>query len=140
LIAEVLDDSPAEKAKLRASKMSGDGSLLLGDLITAVDDNPVRYVEDLLSAIEERREGDVVKLRILRGCDSNRSEIVEAKLVSRDKLRDSAAGTTGAAFKNRSGGQRRGTTNGNPFGIRGNGNRGSNQVSASSETAANAWQ
>jgi len=66
LIAEVLEDSPAQRAGLKASKLMADGSVVLGDLITSVDGEPVRQVEDLLSAVEEKRQGDVVTLRVLR--------------------------------------------------------------------------
>jgi len=87
LVAEVWPNSPAEQAGLQASALYGDGSMRLGDLITAVDDQTVTQVEDLLSAIEEKNEGDTVRLRIRRGCSERRSEIVTAKLVSRDKMK-----------------------------------------------------
>jgi S1-C subfamily serine protease len=96
LVAEVLPNSPAEQAGLQASSLRGDGSIRLGDLITDVDDQPVRQVEDLLSAIEEKREGDTVTLRILRGCSPQGSQTVKARLVARDAMRES--NRTGAQF------------------------------------------
>jgi S1-C subfamily serine protease len=87
LITEVLPNSPAERAGLQPSQIRGDGSIILGDLITDVDGQPVRQVEDLLSAIEERREGDTVQLGVQRGCDPSRLDRVAARLVSRESLR-----------------------------------------------------
>lgn len=87
LVAEVLPNSPAEQAGLQASSLRGDGSVRLGDLISDVDDQPVRQVEDLLSAIEEKKEGDIVTLRIQRGCSPQRIERVQVRLISRDAMR-----------------------------------------------------
>jgi len=47
-------------------------------------------VEDLLSLVEEKAAGDVVELRLLRGCDAARAEIVRVKLISRDDLPETA--------------------------------------------------
>jgi S1-C subfamily serine protease len=96
LIAEVLPNSPAERAGLKATFQRSDGSLVLGDLITHVDDQPVRHVEDLLSAIEEKREDDIVRLRLERGVTSTSSftktETISVRLMARDKLRNSSIG------------------------------------------------
>jgi S1-C subfamily serine protease len=96
LIAEVLPNSPAERAGLKATFQRGDGSLVLGDLITHVDDQPVRQVEDLLSAIEEKREDDIVQLRLERGVTSSsafsKTETISVRLMARDKLRNPSIG------------------------------------------------
>jgi S1-C subfamily serine protease len=84
--AEVIPNSPAERAGLQASQLRGDGSINLGDLITDVDGQPIREVEDLLSAIEEKREGDIVELGIQRFCDPYQQERVSVQLVSRESL------------------------------------------------------
>ena len=75
-----------------------DGELTLGDMITHVGGAPVRQVEDLLSAIEERQPGEAVELRVLRRCDPRRAETVPARLVSRDDLRKQATSTAPARF------------------------------------------
>eukprot|EP00957_Ditylum_brightwellii_P167681 12764921-Ditylum_brightwellii.AAC.1 len=59
LVVDVLPRSPALEAGLRASSLRGDGTIILGDLITHVDGQPVREAEDLLSAVEEKKSGDV---------------------------------------------------------------------------------
>lgn len=82
LIVEVLPNSPAQAAGLKASILRSDGSIVLGDLITHVNGNSVRQVEDLLSAIEERADGDIVVLKILRGCDKSKVEIFRVRLTA----------------------------------------------------------
>ena len=85
LVAEVIPNSPAAAAGLKASSLRPDGTIVLGDLITEVNGEPVRETEDLLSTIEERQIGDVVKLRVLRKCDPRSFEILSVKLTARDK-------------------------------------------------------
>jgi len=100
LVADVIPNSPADFAGLRATAMNSDGSIILGDLVTGVNGERVRQGEDLVSAIEEKREGDIVMLSVLRDCDPLRSETVEVTLTTRDKLRtqdgdDRMAGSNG---------------------------------------------
>ena len=94
LVADVLADSPAERAGLRAMKLRSDGSTVLGDLITRVNDQPVEQVEDLLAAIEEKQVGDMVRLTVHRGCDPRRREQISVPLVARDGLRSRTSQTT----------------------------------------------
>lgn len=84
LVADVVPNSPAVAAGLESSKLRSDGSIDLGDLIARVDGVPVRQTEDLISAIEEKKEGDVVNLTVWRKADPRRVEIIRAKLASRD--------------------------------------------------------
>lgn len=91
LVAEVIPNSPAVVAGLMASTMSPDGSIVLGDLVTEVDGEPVRQAEDLISAIEERNDGETVTLRVLRKCDPRRSVDIRATLTTRDKLQPRSA-------------------------------------------------
>ena len=82
LVVEVLAGSPAEAAGLRSTKRGSMGEVLLGDLVTDVDGTPVLGVEDLLSAVEERQAGQVVTLKVLRGCDPNRATALKVRLGS----------------------------------------------------------
>lgn len=86
LIAEVWSNSPALKAGLKATTMNSNGSIELGDLVTGVNGDRVRQGEDLVSAIEEKRDGDKVYLTVLRNCDPFKSETIEVTLTTRDKL------------------------------------------------------
>lgn len=89
LVAEVVPNSPAVVAGLEASTMSADGSIVLGDLVTSVNGEPVRHAEDLISAIEEKSEGETVTLGVLRKCEPRRSETVRVTLTTRDKVQQS---------------------------------------------------
>jgi S1-C subfamily serine protease len=87
LVVEVLPGSPAETAGLRATELRSDGTLELGDMIAEVDGEAVAGVEDLLSAIEARADGDTVAVQIWRKCDRHLAETVRVKLVASDKLK-----------------------------------------------------
>lgn len=91
LVAETVPGSPAAVVGIRPSTFRGDGTVVLGDLITDVNGQPVRQVEDLLSAVEEKSVGDTVVLKILRGCDPDKVEILRVKLASRDSLRSNTS-------------------------------------------------
>jgi S1-C subfamily serine protease len=102
LVAEVVPNSPAVAAGLKATAMSSDGSIVLGDLVTGVNGEPVRQAEDLISAIEEKNEGDVVRLTILRKCDPDKPETIVVKLTTRDKLDEGASTSDKATSQPRS--------------------------------------
>jgi S1-C subfamily serine protease len=82
LIAEVLPNSPA--SDLRPTSMKGDGTVTLGDLITHIDGEPVKQVEDLLSEVEKKKAGDTVEITVLR--NGVMGEYVRIQLVSRESL------------------------------------------------------
>jgi len=99
LVAEVVPNSPAVVAGLEATTQNSAGSLVLGDLVTAVNGEPVKQAEDLISAIEEKTDGETVALTVLRKCDPNRKETVRVKLTTRDKLQRNASAITGGNTK-----------------------------------------
>ncbi|MBD0329215.1 MAG: trypsin-like peptidase domain-containing protein [Thermoleophilia bacterium] len=78
-VSEVRPEGPAEAAKLRA----GSGSRTVngvsyptgGDVITAVDGEPVRTTQDLQTAIDAHRPGDTVTLTVVRGGDTREVEV-----------------------------------------------------------------
>jgi S1-C subfamily serine protease len=86
LVAEVAPNSPAVVAGLEASRLSPDGSVVLGDLVTGVNGERVHQGEDLISAIEEKADGETVMLTVLRKCDPKRAENIKVTLSNRDKL------------------------------------------------------
>ena len=91
LVAEVFPGGPGSAAGLEASTLTPDGSISLGDLITEVNGEPIRQTEDLLSAIEEKKEGERITLRVLRKCDPRRAERIQVVLTSREKVNKSNA-------------------------------------------------
>jgi S1-C subfamily serine protease len=70
LIVEVLRGGPADKAGLRGSaKMVQVGNAMLpvgGDVITAVNGEPVNSSEELVRKVRRNRPGEQIRLRILR--------------------------------------------------------------------------
>ena len=66
LVLTVTPDSAADKAGLLATRRSDDGEILLGDLIVAVDGEPVAGTADLFRLIDTHKAGDQVKLTVIR--------------------------------------------------------------------------
>jgi S1-C subfamily serine protease len=66
VILQVSPGSPAAAAGLRGAKLGPDGSIIPGDIITAVDGKPVDGVPRLLSRLDEHQVGDTVKLTVRR--------------------------------------------------------------------------
>jgi serine protease Do len=70
LVEEVVQDSPADQAKLRGSDKSvtidGQQVLIGGDVITALDGNAVGRFEDLQALVLQAKPGQEVTLTVLR--------------------------------------------------------------------------
>jgi len=56
MVESVQDDSPAEKAGVK-----------VGDIILSVDGKDVKWSGDLRNALKDKKEGDSVRLEVLRG-------------------------------------------------------------------------
>lgn len=66
-VREVVDGSPADKAGLIGA-LDGDDDLEGGDLIIAIDDEPVKNFEDFMGyLLAYKNPGDTIKLTVLRG-------------------------------------------------------------------------
>lgn len=77
LILNVDAGSTAEEVGLQATRRTRSGEILIGDVITAVDDVSVRTSDELLLAFEERNIGDKVRLSVWR---EGKTLAIEAKL------------------------------------------------------------
>jgi S1-C subfamily serine protease len=66
IVVGVIPGSPAAAAGIRPFTRAADGSLVVGDVITAVDGEKVKSLDALLEALERRQPGDVVKLAVWR--------------------------------------------------------------------------
>jgi len=66
LVLEVQPGTSAERAGLQGTFRDRRGRIELGDIIVAVDGNPVRSEDDLILGLERRRAGERVSLKILR--------------------------------------------------------------------------
>ena len=67
LILEVNPGGAAELAGLRATMRNERGNLVLGDIIVAIEGEPVRGSSDMLLLLEQRDAGDSVRVTIVRG-------------------------------------------------------------------------
>jgi len=79
LVMSVAEGSPAARAGLRGTSRQEDGSLVLGDIVQAIDGDPVASADDLYAALERHQQGDVVTVRVLR---DGRPLDVEVKLAA----------------------------------------------------------
>ena len=61
----VENHSEAERAGLRPTQRDVRGNVLLGDIITAVDDQAVRSTGELFDAFEQHEPGDQVTLSVI---------------------------------------------------------------------------
>ena len=66
LVMRVEPGGPAASAGLRPTRRDISGDILLGDVIVAIDDQPIGGTEDYFAALEEHEPGDEVTLTILR--------------------------------------------------------------------------
>jgi len=73
LILDVLENGAADKAGLRTTRRNRDGSLRLGDVVTAIDGTPLQNVEDLFRILDEHHVGDTVTATIQR--EKNQFEV-----------------------------------------------------------------
>ena len=66
LLMRVEPGGPAAAAGLRPTRRNVSGDIRLGDVIVAIDEQPIGGTEDYFSALEEHEPGDEVRLTILR--------------------------------------------------------------------------
>jgi S1-C subfamily serine protease len=66
LVTKVIPDSPAAKAGLRATRQTRAGDIVLGDIIVALDQQPVQSTKDVFNFLERHKPGDAVTVTVLR--------------------------------------------------------------------------
>lgn len=66
VVLDVVKGSPAEVAGIQATKMDDYGNVLLGDVITAINNDPITSNSDLYLALEKYKVGDQVTVTIRR--------------------------------------------------------------------------
>jgi S1-C subfamily serine protease len=77
-IVEVGSTSPAGRAGLQPFRRGKRGEVLAGDVITAINDEPVADLDDMLSLLERRQPGDAVTLTVWRAGQSRKQRVVLA--------------------------------------------------------------
>jgi S1-C subfamily serine protease len=80
-LLQVTPRGPADRAGLQPFRRAQDGSIVHGDIITAVEDEAVRDLDDMLTALEKHQPGETVALTVVR---NGRSRKVNATLAGSD--------------------------------------------------------
>ena len=66
LIMKVVPNSGADRATLRGTGRDIEGNIRLGDVIVAVDDKAVDSSDDLFTALQDHKVGEIVTLTVIR--------------------------------------------------------------------------
>ncbi len=77
-LVRVQRNGPAAKAGLKAFAR-GDGGIVQGDLITAINDEPIEDVDDMLNALERLNPGDTAVLTLWRAGSSRKVGVTLAE-------------------------------------------------------------
>ena len=77
-LVQVNPNGPAARAGLLPFSRARDGSVVAGDVITAVNDEPVASLDDMLTALEKRQPGDTVQLTVWRAGKTRKAAAVLA--------------------------------------------------------------
>jgi S1-C subfamily serine protease len=80
-LLQVTPRGPAERAGLQPFKRAADGGIVHGDVITAINDEAIQNLDDMLTALEKRQPGETVTLTVVR---EGRSRKLSAALASSD--------------------------------------------------------
>jgi len=66
VIREVAPEGPAARAGLKGVRSARGGQVLQGDVVTALDGDAVRIVDDLLTILDRHKVGDQVTVEVVR--------------------------------------------------------------------------
>ncbi len=66
LILDLPADGPGATAGLRPSRRTRYGEIILGDIITAIDESPITSTGELMLAFEKYHAGDIVDVTVIR--------------------------------------------------------------------------
>jgi len=75
-LVQVSPGGPAARAGLMAFARARDGSIVAGDVITAINDEPVKDLDDMLTLLEKRQPGDNVTLTLWRNGAKRKQAVV----------------------------------------------------------------
>jgi S1-C subfamily serine protease len=78
VIVQVGNGSPAAKAGLQPFRRGNRGEVVGGDVITAINDEPVKDLDDMLSVLERRQPGETVALSVWRDGRTRKQSLVLA--------------------------------------------------------------
>ncbi|MFV0478071.1 MAG: S1C family serine protease [Parahaliea sp.] len=78
-VVRTLAGMPADKAGIRGAYRNRVGEVVLGDIITRINDREIRNNDDFLNLLESHKAGDVVRIELHRG---EQQRTVELTLVA----------------------------------------------------------
>ena len=78
VIVQVGTGSPAARAGLQAFRRGERGAVVQGDVITAINDEPVASLDDMLAQLERRQPGDTVTVTLWRNGATRKQPVVLA--------------------------------------------------------------
>jgi S1-C subfamily serine protease len=86
LIVNIAKDGPAASAGLRPTQRTISGVVELGDIILAIDDEPIHSTDELFGTLESYNVGDTITLTIVRGALTTAEENLQVtvKLTASD--------------------------------------------------------
>ena len=77
-LVRIAPGSPAARAGLQPFARAADGSIVAGDVITAVGDEPMKSLDDLFTVLEKHQAGDSVTLTLWRAGRTRRQSVTLA--------------------------------------------------------------
>jgi len=77
-LVQVSPGGPAARAGLQPFRRGGGGEIVPGDVITAINDEPVKDFDDMLAQLERRASGDTVTLTLWRAGQTRRQAVTLA--------------------------------------------------------------
>lgn len=80
MLKVVQPDSPAAEAGLRGLSINQYGRIVFGDIIQAIDGQPIRNVDDLYHALDLKREGEVVEIVYYRDGEQYTADITLVRI------------------------------------------------------------
>jgi S1-C subfamily serine protease len=75
-LVQVESKGPAARAGLQPFRRASNGDIVAGDVITAINDEAVTDLDDMLAALERRQPGDSVTLTVWRNGQSRKQGVV----------------------------------------------------------------
>ena len=78
VLVQVASNGPAARAGLQPFRRAGNGEIVAGDVITAVDNEPVKDLDDMLTLLERRAPGEAVTLSVWRNGSTRKQAVTLA--------------------------------------------------------------
>lgn len=75
VLVQVAPNGPAARAGLQPFRRTPAGEIVAGDVITAVNDQPVKDLDDMLTLLESRSPGETVTLSVWRNGGTRRQAV-----------------------------------------------------------------